>query len=439
MAQNIILKDSVTQSQVNNIILKDPVTGETLVPQGTSVSTNGKENIAANAKMICDVISKTTAKLVAQTTYNANTSIEGVVYSSTRYEDLLVPNNVSMWTYLSSMTDPQSYLYTRNVKTDYGLGGLANAYYGQVCSSFVQWCLGIKENFQIYQMHYWDGFSLKESQDATNLEVGDILLSLSAAHTKICIDVDGNDFIIAEGVPNTCEYAKYSISTINGWIANNGYKIYQYSDVDYVPKQVVGYADKNGEYYDFNWNIMPRRGDKANWRKDENVIIDILDLGNYTSYQLYKNGTLQSTTAISSGSTDINLGILPYGKYKMRLTDGTNYSGYVYWIVANYSESAQKVTPSSSPKAVRIDFASANATPVWITWRRPQSASSTGNNMPVWTTKITPTDVTNGYVISEPPSHFFSYGDYNMSTWEYKVAYETEYGIISSDSMALSW
>lgn len=417
-----------------NIKLKDPITGDALYPI-TSDSTNGVANMIKNAREVLGAKSTAKAQLIAESTIASGTSMTGVIYSSARYEDTFVPNNVSLWTYLSALSNPNSYLYTVNIhNSPYNISGLAHAFYGQVCSSFVQWALGIKYNFQIYQMHYWDGLEQLYVQDVKEIKVGDILLSLTGTHVKIVIAINSNNtYEIAEGVPTYCTSANYTASQISGWMNNNGYKIFRYKYLDSVKHKESVFDDMTVPY-SFNPNIMPRRGDKANWRKDEDVVIDILNQGDYTSYQLYKNDELVSTTAISSSV--INLGVLNYGNYKLRLTDGSNYSDYVYWIVVDYADSSEKVSTSEG-KSAKLTFSSANAVPVWITWRRPQDVNPS-NNMPLWTTPIEYEDLMRGYVVSTPPTHFFTHYS-QIGTWEFKVAYETEYGILSGDSTSLAW
>lgn len=47
-------------------------------------------------------------------TYSAGDTIVGLPYSSTRKENTFVPNHVSFETYLTALSDPNSYAYTKN-------------------------------------------------------------------------------------------------------------------------------------------------------------------------------------------------------------------------------------------------------------------------------------------------------------------------------------
>ena len=176
--------------------------------------------------------------------------------------------------------------------------------------------------------------------------------------------------------------------------------------------------------------IVPRRGDKANWRKDERIVIDVLSRKSFSEYKLYKDDQLIQKKKIPNNNV-IDLGVMPYGDYKLCLTDGVEDSRFVYWIVADYSISAKAIGDGK----VKVSFSSSNATPVWTTWRIPAKSDSNYNNGPLWTTVINENDIKKGYVITELDSYLLR--KHGLGRWDFKVAFETEYGIISSDSVTI--
>ncbi len=370
---------------------------------------------------------------------NPGEVLKGMVYSSTRSEDLFCPNNVSLWTFMSSLLNPNSYLYTKDItKSPYSIRGTARAYYGQVCTQFVQYALCIKYNFQIYQMTVWDGFDRVNSQDIDKIRLGDVLTNLKG-HTRMVTGIRREDdhvveVAISESVPNTARRTLYSAKDIVESFAD-GYVLYRYryiNSTEHIPSPFISVGDEPEQDYEslLVTDVIPRRGDKANWRKDEPVILDVLSRGVYTMFKLFKEEELIEEALIPENSI-IDLGIMPFGTYKLCLTNGVQDSPFVYWIVADYSITATAIGNAK----VLVSFSSRNATPIWATWRIPQFKNSDYNNGPLWTTAISAEDVNRGMVVSQLDPYFVK--NRGLGEWDIKVAFETDFGIISSDSVTL--
>jgi hypothetical protein len=396
----------------------------------------GVRNVLLNAAQLVDLTYSPVAILNCQVRYNIGTMITGLIYSSTRYEDLFCPNNVSLWTFMTALSSPNSYLYTQDIsKTPYNIRGIARAYYGQVCTSFIQYALGIKYNFQIYQMSVWDGLDRLAVQSVDSLKLGDVLIT-QAGHTRLVTGIHRNYGIvsgveISEGVPPVASRRQYEKSKVEKMLAD-GYVIFRYryiSSVKHTPTPFVsvGQIVLSNPPSPNNY-IMPRRGDRANWRKDEHVVVDIKNRGEYTGYKVFRNGNLKHTGTLDKGMDVIDFGVMKYGKYEMCLTGGDRDSEYVSWIVVDYNVAVA----STGNHGARVFFSSSNATPCWITWRRKASVDADNNNMPLWTDVITEKDARKGTKDTELVQ--FEIDKYGLNPWEIKVAFETEYGIISSDS-----
>lgn len=367
-------------------------------------------------------------------TWSSGTTVNGLLYSSTRYEDLFCPNNVSLWTFMSALKSPNSYLYTVDITEEpYAIRGSAKAFYGQVCSSFVQYSLGIKYNFQIYQMTVWQGIDKVEPQDIDKIRLGDILTT-EKGHTRLITGIhreDGHvvEVAISEGVNPSARRRIYPVKDVVETL-NDGYVFYRYRYINntiHNPSPFVAVGDEVLDGMEQPSELlMPRRGDRANWRKDEHVVVDILSRQNYRHYKLYKDDQFLYEHSIPDDNV-VDFGFMPYGKYKMCLSEETSESEFVYWIVVDYSISAQ----STGTESALVSFSSMNATPIWVTWRRPARLDASNNNMPLWTTVIDEFDRVNGITRTTLDSHFRKSG---IRDWDIKVAFETEYGIISSDS-----
>lgn len=391
----------------------------------------GLHNAVMNARQLINILYQTSAKMPSQGgTFNQGSWNKGMIYSSTRQEDLWVGNNVSFHTFLSALTSPNSYIYTINVANKYGLSNAA-CFYGTVCSQFVCYALGLKINYQTRQWRDIPGMVKVRNQSAYGLKIGDTFISggkelgvgeYGSGHCRICLDIVKNQdgiiqyVTVSEAVQPKVISKNYTAEQIDSWLSKDGYEIYRYEDAwkaKHTPSEYIPVADEDlASPMPFNTNIMPRRGDKANWRNDEDVVIDILNKGTFTSYKLYKDDVLLSTEEVEG--LVINLGVLPYGSYKLCLTDGSTDSGFVYFIVADYNVDAVSLGDGN----VKISFSSANATPLWACW------CVNREKFPTWSVPIDENDISNGYLITK-------YRTGNV--WSFKVYFETSYGIICSD------
>lgn len=398
----------------------------------------GVRNALLNAKQLVEIKYTPIAafnKVGGQ--FQAGETVQGIVYSSTRAEDLEVPNNVSLWTYMSALKNPNSYPYTVDItQPPYSIRGSAGPFYGQVCTSFVQYALGIKYNFQIFQMTKWKGFDKVIPQDVDKLRLGDVLTSLRG-HTMMITGIrrEGDHVVevaIAEGITPCARERIYPVQYVLEAFEKEQFVMYRYryiNDTNHIQSPFVCVGEEvpmvNVEMP--VEEVIPRRGDKANWRKNERVILDVINRGDYTSYKLYKDDILLETFPIPENNI-LDFGIMPYGNYHLCLSNGEEDSKYAYWIVADYYISATAL----GDRKVKVFFTSRNALPIWVTWRRPANLDANNNNMPLWTTVITDSDRKRGYVITQLNEHTAK--NCGLGQWDFKVAYETMYGIISSDS-----
>ncbi len=427
----ICLLAVVACNQKESLIDEYYISGYDLPPN------EGVRNVLLNADLITGCQYTTTQRLRAFDTYESGTPITGIVYSSSRYEDLMCPNNVSLWTYLTAVSDPFSYLYTIDLsEPPYSLRGLARSFYGVSCSSFVRYSLGIKYSFQIHQMTLWDDFDIVFPNDVNSLELGDMLTSEQEIHTRLVTGIyrEGNKVVsveISEGRTPVARKNEYSAKSIQYQLKKKGYQIFRYKDIANVKHPPFPYDFNNSDEYYANSIIMPKRGDKANWRNNEDVIIDVLDNKHYSTYRIYRDDDLFIESSFPNGESEINLGILPIGDYRMVVIDGNNEIYPVYWIVVDYHID---VKPIGSGK-VSVSFESSNATPIFLTWRRPWSYNISNNNMPQWTTVIDENALKDGNIVSILDPYLSE--TIGLGDWDFKVAFETKYGIISSDNISV--
>lgn len=357
----------------------------------------------------------------------------GMPYSSTRVDNTFVPNYVTIETFISALTNPNSYAYTKNP----GFGASGNIYYGTVCGMFVCYCLGMKtcyhRNMELFEA---DGFAVKQNQSANGANLGDVINDAkSAIHTMLIVGIDRKDGIVTH-VTTADSWQPY-VRITRRTAAEFNSMLNTYTLLSYNKYYKNTYDGSVGRTYVINKHIMPRKGNRSNWGETEAVTIDILDASTFTKYELCKNGNVVSTTPISGNV--ISLGQMSYGKYELRLTDDNgNKSLPVEWIVVNCTLSAQAI----GNETIRINFASKNARPYNIVWARE-------DYMNLCTFDATEKDIDNGYKdteLSKTATIVSGLAGYPQSKYEqYKTEYitnktpiyprillETEFGVWTS-------
>lgn len=371
-------------------------------------------------------------------TYSSGDTIVGLPYSSTRKTNTFVPNHVSYETYFTALSDPNSYAYT----VDPELGAYGKLYYGAVCGVFVCYALGIKalrhRNLDLFAV---PGMEKLEVQDAQSMRIGYIMNTAKngQTHARVCVGITRNNGVVtnirmAHSIDPVCEFVDYTAEEFNDELSD--YTLLRYTKLD----ENVYKPNESAYVLPFlNPNIMPKKGNKANWSTTEDVIIDVLYKGDFTQYVVVKDGVSASPVNIGSGTT-INLGHMAYGKYSLYLTDGNNNSSPVEWIVVDMNMSAV----ASAGGIVRFSFSSANAIPIACAWGRAS------DYMLDVVFDVTKEDIGKGYkdtfLSTEPMANAGEPG-YTGKTTLYdachsyftsnaimpRMFFETEFGIISTD------
>lgn len=373
-------------------------------------------------------------------TYNAGDTFNGIPYSSDKKFNTFVPNHVSFETFCTALSDPNSYAYTIHPHS----GVNEHLYYGLVCTEFACHCLGIKPIIPInWELFDVPGMELVE-QDAQAAHIG-YLLNVEGVnngyHVRVIIGVTRTNGVVTSvtlaeetsAEPNT-RAVEYTAEEFNTMLET-------YTMIRYNKLEENTYEPLLSPYKMpfFNKNIMPKKGDKANWTTTEDVIIDILDKGDYTQYVVVKDGVASSPVNIGSGTT-INLGHMDFGKYSLYLTDGSNKSASVEWIVVDIHMAAE----ARSGGIIRFTFSSKNATAIACGWAR------TLDCIVFPTFKVTKEDIIKGYKdtkLSTAPSLVYDlprYSErktqsqvfnryYSSSIIRPRMLFETEFGIITTD------
>lgn len=379
--------------------------------------------------------------------YSAGDTLKGLPYSSTRKENTFVPNHVSFETYFTALSDPNSYAYTVHPHS----GAYEYLYYGSVCGVFACYCLGMTMRHTNWNMFGIPGIEKVAVQDAQSMRIGYLINAAKTVngqnktHVMVCIGVQRLNGVVthvtlAESTDPVTRAMTYTADDFNAMLSENGsfYTILKYNKLEENTYEPLKSAYRMPIY---NKNLMPKKGNKANWSTTEDVVIDVLDKGSYTNYVVERDGSQYSTAAIGSGTT-INLGQLSFGKYKMYFVDGSNNkSGYVEWIVVDM----HMTVTARSGGIVRFAFSSANAIPVACCWAR------TSDYMINLVYDVDKEDIQKGYKDTElSTAQMANYGESGYTaTTEYdqyhtdyttdgkkirpRMFFKTEFGIITTD------
>lgn len=351
----------------------------------------------------------------------ANVTKKGIPYSSTRIEQAYVPNNVSFHTFMTALQNPKSYLYTVDLGEDYGNKN-GDTYYGTVCSTTCGYALGIVGDYTTYQWTLIPGMELLKEQNLQDLKLCDTIVGQGHVVMITGIWRDKNGRIVQVEVSESggirANAKKCTITALEERFPSDLYEYCRYTKlakVTYTASEYVAVGEEKAQKVSYNTAIIPRKGDKANWRASETVILDVLNKASYTKVEIYKYNSgdwvKQSTKDIA---TTIKLKGLGAGTYRARLTNGTKTSKWCYWKVADVVSKGEHY---QGTRKVKVSFSAAAAEPLFVQWMNGHT------NATVRITQLTKEQIEQGYGIFVPAK-----GDLKV-----RVAFKTSYGIIYSE------
>lgn len=207
----------------------------------------------------------------------------GINYSAVRYKEKYIGTNVSLETYLSALSFPQSAMYNTTL---HGKNKLASAFYGCVCSQYVSYCLGFPFQIDCQQFEYLDGMREIACEDLRELRLCDIL-NLNTRHTAIITGIDRYEdgsvatVTVSEATPPRVISGIYTPEVFKKHWFEDGFKVLRYDRVKDVPYTPTPFCPQSGdpdfEEPRFNPYLLPDYGDKANYLKGEPVVFTVFD------------------------------------------------------------------------------------------------------------------------------------------------------------------
>ena len=174
--------------------------------------------------------------------FEAGKEYVGVPYSSVKAEGRYIGFDVFLKTFLAAVENPQSVLYTENLK---GKVRNAECYYGKVCSSYTSYALqcGIWYVSRLHGPEHRDGIVHVKPQSAQSARVGDVIFTPPATEgggshieiiTEITHSTDGKvtHVRIEESSPKTTRDTNRSATAFNAHLSARNRKLYRITDLD---------------------------------------------------------------------------------------------------------------------------------------------------------------------------------------------------------------
>lgn len=256
-------------------------------------------------------------------------TLKSIWYSSVRALDWgFIGYAVSMYSFMTCLNNPKSLVYTKKY-SDY-FNDWGGNIYGTNCTEFISYChdlpyLVVTDRLPYLECmcdetgnHNMDGMCW----DATNGEVDveklrtelklcDVLNGAeewgsNAGHaimvTGIRRDVNGliQEVDITHSTVPTIKKKTYSWDSFCGFITKQGYRPYRVSTLANVsfPENLtdIVYSD-----------ICTNRGDKVCIRPNQDISLNVLNVGDYTGIALFKDGVQVSTYPITADAPDVEV------------------------------------------------------------------------------------------------------------------------------------
>ncbi|MBQ4091256.1 MAG: leucine-rich repeat domain-containing protein, partial [Clostridia bacterium] len=228
----------------------------------------------------------------------------GLPYSSTRIDNLFVPNFVSLYSFITAAKNPHSYLYTVDIGELGNVNG--DTYYGAVCSTYCSYALGIDGMYTTYQWTQVPDMHVLEDQSVSAIQIGDSIVGNGhvVMVTGITRDLCGNVCKVT-----IMDIAKFGVRervfTRDKFLAEypvDEFTICRYGKIDDSQYETIPFVlvcDKTPKTFNCNLDIIPRKGDRANWLVGDDVEIDVLNTEDYTSVEIYRGEKLIDVREIS--------------------------------------------------------------------------------------------------------------------------------------------
>ena len=252
--------------------------------------------------------------------FPAGKQVIGLPYTSVRVHEKFVGINLSFETFLSAVQNPGSMIYTENM-----FGRIKNAagYYGMVCSVFVSYALNLPFRVPTKLWAEIKGMHKVQHKSEYDVKLCDTLLN--KRHVAIIIDItrtlEGrvHSISVAESTRPKCKCTELSPEQFEDiWIRKKECDVYRYdhlASVPYEPSPYVQVEDEPPVKIPLNKVLGLNLGNKANYRRGEPVVYNIMQDG-WETLLIYKDGHLLETVELMAKQRKITRNYLECGHFE---------------------------------------------------------------------------------------------------------------------------
>ncbi len=253
----------------------------------------------------------------------SGTKCTGMLYSSSQHNGGQLGIDVSLYTFLSAIQNPNSKVYTFK-----GVDYNGFLWFGSVCTGLVCYALGIPEKLptSYFMDDLYKGFV---EVDPYNVRIGDVMAKNGHVRLVTMVSYDNYGRIktveVTESVHSFAKTTTKSFDTYISEINNNGYHIVRYSglkDIKYIPDGCVIMDGENTIPPTFP-DILSDYGDKCAIHEGDDIAFTIINPSGYSLIEIYKDDVLLET---KSTVVDFNITNVAAGKYEVRLVGSSKTS-----------------------------------------------------------------------------------------------------------------
>lgn len=277
---------------------------------GLTLKTNGKFNVVARMRMMCDTEWTPLAPVpkqrningtIAYSSFSAGEKLKGMPYGAQLTYEQWLGKNISFETFLSALKNPNSVIY------DFSRVGTAyrqSAWYSVNCSKAVAWALNIANTYASGAFAtdpHITKIANFGSYTANDIQIGDII-EKTGTHTAIVTDLVYNTFgelsqiEVSEAVTPTCRRKRWNLygTFENFWTVFDGYALLRYDYVDSVPP-----VNMEAMYPYISTSLGLNYGNKSNYKLGDSVEVTLLNKVSDT-LNVLKNGVQISAIDVSA-------------------------------------------------------------------------------------------------------------------------------------------
>lgn len=343
---------------------------------------------------------------------------QGLPYSSVKEVDTYVGHNVSFYTFMSALNNPQSRLYTIDLSKEPYHGVNCATYYGTVCSMSVNYALGIDAPF-LCRDYPSIGFEEVNPQNVDSIKVCDVVWR--TGHTMMVYDLERHvesGAVESVTIFEVNSIRKYSRDEfITKWTEGN-YTILRYKyvggNLTYDPIPFVANEGEAPESVTFNEVICPDKGEKSCYRTGEAVVLNVLSPDYDRVVVTDENRKKSFEMTVQDGSCAFES--LEAGTYT-----AVAYQGEIVSEEASFEVIDTNATAYKSGNNITISFSRGNATPLYAIL-----CKETGGKYAL-----------KQFTESERQSGIASMVSPNANSCYVKVAFQGKYGIITNSPILI--